>query len=85
MPSTAVRNARLCSLRLDRSQSSDRGHVASLASRAKILATVGPASAEPERIRALYLSGVDIFRLNVSHGTHEDHAKSYVCSRRSRR
>nr|WP_245323629.1 pyruvate kinase [Bradyrhizobium shewense] len=24
-------------------------------------------------------SGVDIFRLNLSHGTHEDHAKSYVC------
>ncbi|MBH5396314.1 hypothetical protein HZZ13_00555 [Bradyrhizobium sp. CNPSo 4010] len=44
-----------------------------------------PASAEPERIRALYLSGVDIFRLNVSHGTHEGHAKSYVCGRRSRR
>ena len=46
---------------------------------AKIVATAGPASAEPEKIRALYLSGVDIFRLNFSHGTHEDHAKSYVC------
>jgi len=48
---------------------------------AKIVATAGPASAEPEKIRALYLSGVDIFRLNFSHGTHEDHAKSYVCIR----
>ncbi|MBB4258074.1 pyruvate kinase [Bradyrhizobium sp. CIR3A] len=48
---------------------------------AKIVATVGPASAEPEKIRALYLSGVDIFRLNFSHGTHEDHAKSYLCIR----
>lgn len=48
---------------------------------AKIAATVGPASAEPEKIRALYLSGVDIFRLNFSHGAHEDHAKSYVCIR----
>ncbi|MCS3689367.1 pyruvate kinase [Bradyrhizobium elkanii] len=44
---------------------------------AKIVATVGPASAGPEKIRALYLSGADIFRLNFSHGTHEDHAKAY--------
>lgn len=48
---------------------------------AKIVATVGPASAEPEKIRALYLSGADVFRLNFSHGSHQDHAKVYACIR----
>lgn len=40
----------------------------------KILATLGPASATPEMIEKLFLAGVDNFRLNFSHGTHEDHA-----------
>ncbi len=40
----------------------------------KILATLGPASSTAEMIRTLYLTGVDMFRLNFSHGTHEDHA-----------
>ena len=39
----------------------------------KIVATLGPASSTPERIRALFLAGADVFRLNFSHGTHEDH------------
>lgn len=43
--------------------------------RAKIVATVGPASASPEMLRELFLAGVDTFRLNFSHGTHEDHAR----------
>ena len=43
--------------------------------RAKIVATVGPASAAPEMLKALFLGGVDTFRMNFSHGTHEDHAK----------
>ena len=43
--------------------------------RAKIVATVGPASASPEMLEALFLAGVDMFRLNFSHGTHDDHAK----------
>ncbi|MGL4323747.1 MAG: pyruvate kinase [Beijerinckiaceae bacterium] len=42
---------------------------------AKIVATVGPASNTPEKLKALFLAGVDTFRLNFSHGTHEDHAK----------
>ena len=42
--------------------------------RAKIVATVGPASASPDMLRRLYLAGVDVFRLNFSHGTHDDHA-----------
>ncbi|MEH3148393.1 MAG: pyruvate kinase [Methylobacterium frigidaeris] len=48
---------------------------------AKIVATVGPASASPERLRALFLAGVDTFRLNFSHGSHEDHAKVYAAIR----
>lgn len=40
---------------------------------AKILATLGPASATKEILRDLYEAGVDVFRLNFSHGTHEDH------------
>nr|WP_245570221.1 MULTISPECIES: pyruvate kinase [Bradyrhizobium] len=46
---------------------------------AKIVATVGPASAEPEKIRALYLSGVDTFRLNSRNPRRP--RKSYVCIR----
>jgi len=40
---------------------------------AKIVATLGPASSTPLQIRALFDAGVDVFRLNFSHGTHEDH------------
>src|SRR3546814_9978102 len=42
--------------------------------RAKIVATVGPASASPDTLKRLFLAGADTFRLNFSHGTHEDHA-----------
>lgn len=41
----------------------------------KIIATVGPASNDKEMLKELIKSGVDIFRLNFSHGTHEDHQK----------
>lgn len=41
---------------------------------AKIVATVGPASSSPEGLKALFMAGVDTFRLNFSHGTHDDHA-----------
>ena len=44
---------------------------------AKIIATLGPASSSPEIVRSLYDAGVDVFRLNFSHGTHEDHKKRY--------
>ena len=40
----------------------------------KIVATLGPASATPEMIARLFQSGADVFRLNFSHGSHEDHA-----------
>jgi pyruvate kinase len=41
----------------------------------KIVATVGPASSSKEMLHALIKEGVDVFRLNFSHGTHEDHLK----------
>ena len=49
--------------------------------RAKIVATVGPASGSPEMLEALFLAGVDTFRLNFSHGTHDDHAKVHAAIR----
>jgi pyruvate kinase len=42
--------------------------------RAKIVATVGPASSEPDMVEKLIATGVDVVRLNFSHGRHEDHA-----------
>jgi len=45
--------------------------------RAKILVTLGPASSSAEQIRHLFEAGVDAFRFNFSHGTHEDHAARY--------
>ncbi|MEQ9813067.1 MAG: pyruvate kinase [Azospirillaceae bacterium] len=41
----------------------------------KIVATLGPASSSEAMIRRLFEAGVDVFRLNFSHGTHQDHAK----------
>ncbi len=41
----------------------------------KILATLGPASNTKTQIAALFAAGVDAFRINFSHGSHEDHAK----------
>ena len=40
--------------------------------RVRILATLGPASNTPEMIRKLYLAGADAFRINMSHGAHDD-------------
>src|SRR5271157_2658137 len=42
--------------------------------RAKIVCTIGPASNSEEMIRELMLRGMDVARLNFSHGTHEQHA-----------
>jgi len=39
----------------------------------KIVATLGPASSSPERLRELFEAGADVFRLNFSHGTQDDH------------
>jgi pyruvate kinase len=45
--------------------------------RAKIVCTLGPAVNNPERIRGLVDAGMDVARLNFSHGSHEDHAEAY--------
>ena len=45
--------------------------------RTKILATLGPASCEKETIRQLIVAGVNVFRLNMSHGDHEFHHQTY--------
>ena len=42
--------------------------------RTKIIATLGPASSNPEMLARLFQGGADVFRLNFSHGTHDDHA-----------
>jgi pyruvate kinase len=41
--------------------------------RTKIVATIGPSCATPERLDALVAAGMDAARLNLSHGTHDDH------------
>jgi pyruvate kinase len=43
--------------------------------RTKVVATIGPASRSPEVLGRLLDAGVDVFRLNFSHGTHEEHAE----------
>jgi len=45
--------------------------------RTKIIATIGPASQSPEIIRKLIETGVNIFRLNMSHGDHSSHSDVY--------
>ena len=45
--------------------------------KAKIVATLGPASSDPAMIRRLFEAGADVFRLNFSHGTHEDHKRRF--------
>ena len=47
----------------------------SLMNRVKIVATVGPASEKFEDLEALAVAGVNVFRLNFSHGTHEWHGE----------
>ncbi|MER3455985.1 MAG: pyruvate kinase [candidate division GAL15 bacterium] len=50
--------------------------------RTKIVATVGPATAQPERIRALIETGVDVMRFNFSHGSREEHLRRMEFVRR---
>ncbi len=45
--------------------------------KAKIIATLGPASSDPDMIEKLFNAGADVFRLNFSHGTHEDHKERF--------
>jgi pyruvate kinase len=45
--------------------------------RVKIVCTMGPATASPERMLGLVEAGMDVARMNFSHGSHEDHEKMY--------
>ena len=45
--------------------------------RAKIVCTLGPATSSSEQITALVEAGMDVARLNFSHGAHADHATAY--------
>ena len=43
--------------------------------RTKIIATIGPSSSDYEILREMVIKGVDVVRLNFSHGSHKDHKK----------
>jgi pyruvate kinase len=51
------------------------------ARRARIVATLGPSSRTPEVVLALARIGVDVFRMNFSHGSHDDHAAAFAAIR----
>ena len=48
----------------------------------KIVATLGPASSSEAMIQALFQAGADVFRLNMSHGSHDDHRATHAAIRR---
>src|SRR5688500_20345424 len=45
--------------------------------RTKIVATLGPASSDPAVVESLIRAGVNVVRLNMSHGTHDSHRRAY--------
>lgn len=51
------------------------------ARRARIVATLGPVSRDPAKVVQLARAGADVFRVNFSHGTHEDHGRSIAAVR----
>ncbi|GKY86947.1 pyruvate kinase [Sinisalibacter aestuarii] len=51
----------------------------------KIVATLGPASNDYDMIRKLFEAGADVFRINMSHGTHEEHRARHEMIRRVER
>jgi pyruvate kinase len=53
--------------------------------RTRIVATLGPASRAPDMVLALAQGGVDVFRLNFSHGAHETHAAALEAVRAAER
>ena len=50
--------------------------------RTKIVCTLGPASSSPEVVDGLVRAGMDVARLNFSHGAHETHAANFATVRR---
>ena len=45
--------------------------------RAKIVCTLGPATSSAENLRELVRAGMDVARLNLSHGDHKEHEQDY--------
>lgn len=50
--------------------------------RTKVVCTIGPASSNEETLRAMIRAGMDVARINFSHGAHEDHGKNIALIRR---
>jgi pyruvate kinase len=65
------------------SEVSPSSHMASAARRAKIICTIGPACHSESAMRDLLRLGMDVARLNFSHGSHEDHARNIARLRRA--
>ena len=55
----------------------ERANLVLVDRRTKIVCTLGPAVASAEKIRALVDAGMDVARLNCSHGVHADHEQNY--------
>ena len=51
--------------------------------RAKIVCTLGPATSSAENLRELVRAGMDVARLNLSHGDHADHERVYADVRKA--
>lgn len=49
--------------------------------RTRIVATLGPATSDPDTVSALVKAGVDVFRVNFSHGSHDAHARYIAAAR----
>jgi len=50
----------------------------------KIICTLGPATDDPEVLKRIFLTGMDVARLNFSHGTHEEHLQRIECFKKIR-
>src|SRR5262245_13652845 len=61
--------------------SGDAKDQAGMIKRAKIVATLGPASCAPDRLRELISAGMDVARVNMSHGAQESHAETIQTTR----
>ena len=51
--------------------------------RAKIVCTLGPSAESPEAVKALILAGMDVARLNLSHGDYAEHQARYDAVRKA--
>ena len=56
-----------------------------MVTRTKIVCTIGPAVANPEKIKSLIEAGMNVARLNFSHGTHKEHTKTITLLKEARK